>query len=547
MGEQDTDGVEALLAALGPFGWWQRGAVLMLLLPNLLAPMYSLNYVFVADRVPFRCLVPECEEAHSAQFDNTTASRLVQTDACRRPGPRRPGAQTCDPTDFDADDSLPCEQFLYQNPDTVFAEFDLACREWRRTLIGTVRNAALPLALLLTGYVSDGWGRRTAFCVFGAFAGVLGLVKSLAPNYNTYIALEFFEAALGYGFNSAAYVIMVELARPSLRAVFACATGVAYGLGGILFAETARRIPQWRSLLRVVHSPALVLPAYWLLLDESVRWLHAAGRVDEAAAVVRKAARWNKVVIDESFINESLTSSGITGRTSVWIAIGQVARSRALVLRLMACCSCWLMAAFIYYGLTINSIALAGNKYTNFALNMAMEIAASLLIMMSLERIGRKITISVAFSLCGFAAVIPFFVGPGMTQRVMYFVGKLAITFAFNSLYVFTAELFPTDARSSSLAAASLVGRIGSVLAPQTPLLSANAQAAAYGGAAAVGALAAALMPETRRTPLPQRARDAEELRRYPPPPIPMRPPLRSVAPHAPPGPALTRIISLSV
>ncbi|XP_022121629.2 organic cation transporter protein [Pieris rapae] len=547
MEEHHTDGVEALLTALGPFGWWQRGAVLLLLLPNLLAPMYSLNYVFVADRVPFRCLVPECEEAHSARFSNATAARLVQSDACRRPAPRRPGFRTCDPTNFDADHSVPCEQILYENRDTVFAEFDLACREWRRTLIGTVRNAALPLALLLTGYVSDGWGRRTAFCVFGAFAGVLGLVKSFAPNYNSYIALEFLEAALGYGFNSAAYVIMVEIARPSLRAVFACATGVAYGLGGILFAETARRIPQWRSLLRVVYSPALVLPAYWLLLDESVRWLHATGRADEAAAVVRKAARWNKVVIDESFINESLTSSGKTGGTNVWIAIGQVVRSRALVLRLLACCSCWIMAAFIYYGLTINSIALAGNKYTNFALNMAMEVAASLLIMMALERIGRKITISVAFSLCGFAAVLPFFIGPGMTQRVMHFVGKLAITFAFNSLYVFTAELFPTDARSSSLAAASLVGRIGSVLAPQTPLLSANAQAAAYGGAAAVGALAAALMPETRRTPLPQRARDAEELRCYPPPPVPMRPPLRSVAPQAPPGPALTRIMCPSI
>lgn len=54
---------------------------------------------------------------------------------------------------------------------------------------------------------------------------------------------------------------------------------------------------------------------------------------------------------------------------------------------------------------------------------------------------------------------------------ILFFVGKLAITFAFNSLYVFTTELFPTSARSSALAAVSLVGRLGSVLAPQTPLL----------------------------------------------------------------------------
>lgn len=57
------------------------------------------------------------------------------------------------------------------------------------------------------------------------------------------------------------------------------------------------------------------------------------------------------------------------------------------------------------------------------------------------------------------------------TSLAMFFVGKLAITFAFNSLYVFTAELYPTHTRSSALAACSLVGRAGSVLAPQTPLL----------------------------------------------------------------------------
>jgi hypothetical protein len=53
----------------------------------------------------------------------------------------------------------------------------------------------------------------------------------------------------------------------------------------------------------------------------------------------------------------------------------------------------------------------------------------------------------------------------------LFFIGKLSITFAFNSIYVFTAELFPTATRSSALAACSLVGRLGSVLAPQTPLL----------------------------------------------------------------------------
>lgn len=51
------------------------------------------------------------------------------------------------------------------------------------------------------------YGRRTAFCMFSACAGVLGIVKALSVDYHMYVAVEFFEAALGYGFNSAAYVM----------------------------------------------------------------------------------------------------------------------------------------------------------------------------------------------------------------------------------------------------------------------------------------------------------------------------------------------------
>lgn len=51
---QQTAALEGALERLGPFGLYQRYTVLMLCIPNLLAPMYSLNYVFVADQVPFR-------------------------------------------------------------------------------------------------------------------------------------------------------------------------------------------------------------------------------------------------------------------------------------------------------------------------------------------------------------------------------------------------------------------------------------------------------------------------------------------------------------
>lgn len=37
--------------------------------------------------------------------------------------------------------------------------------------------------------------------------GVMGIVKSFSVHYRMYLAFEFLEAALGYGFTSAAYVL----------------------------------------------------------------------------------------------------------------------------------------------------------------------------------------------------------------------------------------------------------------------------------------------------------------------------------------------------
>jgi len=53
----------------------------------------------------------------------------------------------------------------------------------------------------------------------------------------------------------------------------------------------------------------------------------------------------------------------------------------------------------------------------------------------------------------------------------LYMAGKLCITMAFATVYIFTAELFPTTLRHSLLGICSMTGRVGSILSPQTPLL----------------------------------------------------------------------------
>lgn len=51
---------------------------------------------------------------------------------------------------------------------------------------------------------------------------------------------------------------------------------------------------------------------------------------------------------------------------------------------------------------------------------------------------------------------------------------KLGISIAFSITYILTAEIFPTNIRATMVSFCSMIGRIGSITAPLTPLLVRN-------------------------------------------------------------------------
>lgn len=51
----------------------------------------------------------------------------------------------------------------------------------------------------------------------------------------------------------------------------------------------------------------------------------------------------------------------------------------------------------------------------------------------------------------------------------VYLIGKYSIAMVMTSVYVYTAELYPTKYRHSLFAFSSMMGRVGSIVAPLTP------------------------------------------------------------------------------
>lgn len=114
---------------------------------------------------------------------------------------------TCPATLFNQQRRIDCEEFIYANTETVVYDYGLACDEWRRSLIGSVRTAGVLVAMPLTGFVSDRWGRRTALVINAFNTAWMGAVRYFADTYIGFLMSEFFEAVFGAGGFTCTYIL----------------------------------------------------------------------------------------------------------------------------------------------------------------------------------------------------------------------------------------------------------------------------------------------------------------------------------------------------
>lgn len=527
---EHKDGVhlDPILAELGQFGRYQMFTYCFIIFPILFSAVYNGQYIFAAADLKYRCEVPQCESSppEYAAGGWTAWAYPESGGRCER---LRSLGDMCTVDAFHVNETERCTSWVYENNNTIVQEFDLACEEWKRTLVGTIHSVGLFAALPLTSFVSDTFGRRTAFILTAVSAGVMGLIRSFSVNYVMYLVFEFLDATLGSGVYSTGFILALEMVGLNRRVLGGNLISCTFATGQVVLALVAWAVPDWRTLTRVLYAPSLLFVFYYFVIEESVRWLLSKNKKAEAARIIFKAANINKKKLSPESVKQltqepqEVVKQPKTGinreadenkKPSLFIA---VVKSKILMSRLCICSFWWITVTFIYYGLSINSVALAGNSYVNYILTSLVEIPGYFISVMTLDRFGRKGSIMTAFIICGIALVsLPFI--PSTLQWLLTsltMLGKLCISMAFSSIYIYTSELFPTTARHSLLGVCSMFGRIGSIAAPQTPLLMRYMRSLPYLVFGAMAGCAGALMlltPETLHMRLPDTVEQAENI-----------------------------------
>lgn len=73
----------------------------------------------------------------------------------------------------------------------------------------------------------------------------------------------------------------------------------------------------------------------------------------------------------------------------------------------------WATDAFVFYGLSLNSTNLSGNKYVNFILVCLVEIPGYTLSWITMNKFGRRWSLAGSLLLCAIACVAGGFVPHG--------------------------------------------------------------------------------------------------------------------------------------
>ncbi|XP_075975359.1 organic cation transporter protein-like [Anticarsia gemmatalis] len=524
---------------IGNFGKFQLRTMIVTVIASAMLSWGATEYVFTTARISTRCLIPECDgdqpEWSPYWLSNAVpVSSTGSVDNCQRFGnvsalSRLVESDTCPSTLFDTDTRLPCDEYVYENTHSVAYDLGMACDEWRRSLIGTIRLIGSMIAAPLAGFASDRWGRRVALSLCAFNTGWLGILRYWSNTYFGFVFSEFIEAVAGAGGFASLYILFTEFVGSRYRVAAVATVTSSFSVGQVLMGLIAWAVPNWRHLTLVLYFPQLFTLSYFWFAPESVRWYMSKGRFEESEALLKKVAKVNgRTLSDKSLevlrrsAEEEAKNRAIEAErksAEPWLIV-QVFRHKQILLRCMVTPVWWITSTFIYYSLSVNSVNLTGNRYLNFVAVSLVEIPGGWTAVYLLGKIGRKPVLIGCYWVCAACQITYIFTSKDMitVSLIVYLISKYTIALAMTSLYVYTAELYPTKRRHSLFAFSSMLGKIGSMTAPLTPAIGhqwfEELPFLMFASFALLSGALVFLTPETQGTKLPETFEDAENIGR---------------------------------
>lgn len=234
-----------------------------------------------------------------------------------------------------------------------------------------------------------------------------------------FITFEILDSLFSTAGASVAFVLGLEFVQPQHRVLGGVTFSGVYPVMAMIMAYLAYYLQNWRHLLLSLYIPILFGFTYIWLIPESLRWLHAKARMQDISKVIKSAAKMNKIELSQKTL-DMLNKEQIDERKANQMkseSVFSIFKHKRMFFLVANCAFCILTNTFVYFGLSLNSVTLAGNKYMNFALSSFIEIPAHVIGYVLIMKAGRRASVSSTLILAGVFCITTEFLPTGKNMK----------------------------------------------------------------------------------------------------------------------------------
>ncbi|VDD74141.1 unnamed protein product [Mesocestoides corti] len=403
-------------------------------------------------------------------------------------------------------ETLPCDNgYVYkytpdQYPGGIVVEWDLVCDQaWKAPFSTSMYMGGMLFGFILGGMAGDHFGRRLTALFACILEGLTAIAVSLSPFFGLYIL---FRVLLAFSTSMKVAVLLVlcmELTTAHQRSLVNGLWSLIQGfLLRALLSPLAFWFQNWRWLHGAISFNTFLSFPTIFFFPESPRWLVSQQRKSDALHELYKVYRVNQrlrmckeketLVTEQQFVRkiqdeartlkrgESKAPQKPTANSSHQSQFRQMLKTfiNKRIVRITAQCvllfSGQLATTFglIFYGSSIRS-----NIYLVNFLNSATQVPATIISGL-LYRFCKRRKKPIAFMYLSTCIVLTCasvynLVAKPESDVVLNVCCNLALILqsaAFNMVFMYVPELFPSEARALGLGIGAGLGRVGGVLCP---------------------------------------------------------------------------------
>lgn len=350
-----------------------------------------------------------------------------------------------------------------------------------------------------------------AFAVFGATFSSLQALPPSIMSLELYMILEFLVSLSTCGMLGACYAFNMEWLPAKYRIYLHCVAALSISVCPLLIGLAAWYSEEtFMTFKLLLGLPGFIMILVYFVLREPPQWLLARQKYSQLIKSIKKAGKMNgrlpSTQLIEQIENESTKEHfkhDLNTKHHDQITIRQLLNENILLVRLIVLSFVWFSGTYAYYGLLLISTKVHDNKYVSFVLIGLGEIPGAFLSTITLDRLGRRITIGASLIIYGAILLIvtQCEAHQQILRIVLLFIGKAAIKSTVATISTYTTELWPTTVRNTAFNICAFFGRLGSVLSTLTVLLEVyyvQIPMILYGSIAIIGSLLLfTFMPET--------------------------------------------------